>query len=188
MIPSEKPITVPTYSTSQPTPAETIQSNPPSPVKVAPKLEKAYAYACKGKYQQALEAIPVDSREEELRNNRAVCLIRMHQFEWAIPILKELVISSHISMTRDNVPEYIKANYAVALFYGGLPGGANDMMTELSDSKLPAVGQLRSLMAQWTKSLGFWKRLDWKINGIAPKQRPLPPDLPLGQFSWESVT
>jgi tetratricopeptide (TPR) repeat protein len=182
-----KPTDVPPALEIQRTTTQRSAMEPPKSrtAPIPPKLERVYNYIAKGEYQLAFESIPPDNRDVEFRNNRAVCLMRLGRFETAIPILKELVVASGTSWSRSDVPEYIKANYATALFYGGLPSGASDLLVELSASKLPAVQQLSSAMNRWVSGMGFWRRLDWKINGIPPKTKPIPGEDPVGIFSWD---
>ncbi len=150
-----------------------------------PKLQRIRDAAAKGDYQRALEMLAADSYDLEIRNCRAVCLIRLQRFEQAYGVLRPLIVNSVSQTVRAEAPDHIKINFAIALFYGGLPSGAMDVLLETNREDDPAVQKLREATKEWVAGMGFLRRLDWKVNRIAPKTQPTVPQETMGRFSWE---
>ena len=164
----------------------TITSNETT-VPLDPKLQRVKEAATKGDYQRALELLPADSQAPEIRNCRAVCLIRMNRFEDAFSVLRRLVVNEGTQAIRLDVPHHITINFATALFYGGLPAGSIEVLAEIRREDDPAVKQLRQATAEWVAGMGLLSRFDWKLNRIAPKKLPTVPQEKLGRFIWEVV-
>ncbi len=178
-----------TAKAPQPFPAPIVVANPAAPADVVrpldPKLQRVREVAIKGQYQRALELLPADSQDAEIRNCRAVCMIRLHQFEAAFNILRTSVLNSGTQVTRPEVADHIKINFAIALFYGGRPNGAMDVLNEIQREDDSCVKQLRQATAQWVAGMGLLRKLDWKLNHIAPKKLPVAGEGDLGRFVWE---
>ncbi len=152
-----------------------------------PKLQRVKEAASQGDYQRALELLPADSQGQEIRNCRAVCMIRMNRFEDAFSVLRRIVVNEGTQGVRPEVPDHIKINFAIALFYGGLPAGGLEVLAETRREDDPAVKQLRQATNQWVAGMRLLSRLDWKLNRIAPKILPTVPQEKLGRFIWEVV-
>lgn len=150
-----------------------------------PKLQRVKEAAAKGDYQQALELLPADSQVPEIRNCRAVCLIRLNRFEDAFSVLRRLVVNEGTQGVRPEVPDHIKISFATALFYGGLPPGGLEVLAETRREDDPEVKQLRQATAHWVAGMSLLSRFDWKLNRIAPKKLPNVPQEKLGRFIWE---
>lgn len=150
-----------------------------------PKFQRAKDAIAKGDYDRALQLLSVDSRHLENLNCRAVCLIRLGRFKQAIDVLRSSVIQSGTLTVRPEVPDHMAINFAIALFYGGTPSGALDVLDEIRREDDPAVKQLRQATAQWVAGMSWLRRLDWRLNRIEPKQGPPVPAHPLGRFRWE---
>lgn len=141
----------------------------------------------KGDYQQALSALPNDNRNIEVRNTCAVCFMRMHRFKEAMDVLRTVALNSAINVVRNDVPDHVRINFAIALFYGGQPAGGLEALQEIRRESDPCVIMLREQARQWVASMGFFRRLDWRMNRVAPKTMPVPPAEPLGRCIWDVV-
>ena len=150
------------------------------------KFDLVKHWVGKGDYQRALQTLPVDSRDAEIRNCRAVCLIRMHQFEAAVDLLRADVLNAGTMAVKEKVAEHIKINFATALLFGGHPAGALDVLSELNRESHPDVQVLRTAIDQWMEQMSWFRRFDWRFNRVAPNTRPLVPPQTLGRFCWES--
>ena len=171
----------------QPTASHSLPNLAADPLRTADsKFQQVRNWADKGDYKRALQTLPADSRDAEIRNCRAVCLIRLHQFEAAVDLLRADVLNAGTMAVKQNVAEHIKINFATALLFGGYPAGAMDVLSELNDESHPDVQVLRTATRQWAAQMNWLRRLDWRFNRVAPKTRPLAPPQPLGRFCWES--
>jgi len=153
--------------------------------RLEPKLVRARELMAKGDYQAALNALPAVHRDLETRNIYAVCMMRMSRFQEAIDLLRQATVDPTLNRMRTDVPDHIRINFATALFFGGRPSGGLEALAEINRDDDPAVILVRECARKWISSLGFIRRLDWHLNGIAPKQLPLPPDTPLGRCLWD---
>ncbi len=181
-----------TAKASQPVPVPSLSSDTPSASTtlsrtIDSRLQRVQEVVGKGNYQRALELLPADNQDPEIRNCRAVCMIRLHQFEAAFNILRTTVVNSGTQATRPEVSDHIKINFAIALFYGGHPNGALDVLSETRREDDPCVQQLRQATAQWVAGMGLLQKFDWKLNRIAPKKLPAVPNESLGRFVWDVV-
>jgi len=163
---------------TQPTPTEIA-------FKLEPKLLHARQLMDRGEFQKALTSLPASNRDLEVRNVCAVCLMRMNRFEEAIDLLRTVSINSSINRLRDDVPVHIRINFATSLYFGGRPAGGLEALQELRCDDHPAVKLVREHARGWVAQMSFIRRLDWKLNGIAPKQLPTPPSQPLGICIWD---
>ncbi len=154
-------------------------------VPLDPKLSRVKEVTAKGDYQHALEMLTSQSQALEYRNSRAVCLIRLHRFEEAIGVLRTQVLDPVTLIVRSEIPTHVKVNFAIALFYGGMPAGAFDVLNEIRCEEDPSVQQLRNAVNEWVSGMSFLRKLDWKLNRIAPKTLPTVPQSKLGQFIWD---
>ncbi len=152
-----------------------------------PKLQRVKESVLKNDYQRALELLPTDSQDPEIRNCRAVCLMRLQRFDAAVDVLRKTVIHGGLLSVRLDTPNHIKVNFATALFYSGHPAGALDILNEIRREDDPGVQRLRQATVDWVAQMSFIRRLDWKLNRIAPKKLPAVTDQPLGQFLWDVV-
>lgn len=152
-----------------------------------PKLQRVKEATAQGDYERALALLPADSQSPEIRNTRAVCMMRLHRFTDAYSVLRRVVINETTQVVRREIPDYIKINFATALFYGGLPAGGLEVLAETRREDDPAVKQLRQATAHWVAGMSLWRRLDWKLNRIAPPQLPSVPQENVGRFVWDVV-
>lgn len=139
----------------------------------------------KCEYQKALATLPSSNRDLEVRNVCAVCLMRMNRFEEAIDLLRSVSINSNINGMREDIPLHIRINFATSLYFGGRPAGGLESLQELKHDDHPAVQLVREHARLWVAQMSFIRRIDWRLNGIAPKQLPLPPSQPVGICIWD---
>lgn len=179
--------------------AENLQQAPtrrtqPAPVSwnvegLSPSLSKQLAaikaHTDRDEYARALEAIPAHSSDQELVNCRAVCLMRLRNFEKAIGLLRGVVLNKSTVRLRPEIADHIKINFAIALFYGGEPAGAMEALSEIRLESDPGVKLLRAEEKSWTAQMNLFRRLDWYLNRIAPKLQPQPPVESVGRFIWD---
>jgi len=154
-------------------------------LKIDPRLRRARQLMFQGDYEQALAALPEVHRDLEIRNVAAVCMIRLGRFKDAIDLLRTVTVNSNINRMRDDVPAHIRINFAIALFYGGQPAGGLEALYEVAQDDEPSVIRLREHARRWVSEMSFLRRLDWRMNGIAPKRLPEPPAEPLGRCFWD---
>lgn len=171
-------IATPVTSKSQPNPTEIAY-------KLEPKLQHARQLMAKGEYQKALTTLPSSNRDLEVRNVCAVCLMRMNRFEEAIDLLRPVAINSSINKMREDVPIHIRINFATALYFGGRPAGGLEALQEIKCEDHPSVKLVREHARNWVAQMSFLRRLDWRFNGIAPKQLPSPPNQAVGICIWD---
>ena len=153
---------------------------------LSPKLRLVKALTDKEEYRRALEALSNNTADPEELNCRGVCLLRMGEFAQAISPLRMAALNSKTLRIHEHVAYHIKINYALALFFGGEPGGGLDALGEFKASQDdPSVLMLRRQLKQWVEGMKLLRRIDWYLNRIAPPKGPVPPNEPIGQFLWD---
>ncbi len=155
------------------------------PLKLEPKLQHARELMNRGEYQLALGVLPAANNNLEVRNICAVCFIRLHRFAEAIDLLRTVTLNTQINQVRNDVPDHIRVNFAIALFFGGHPAGGLEALREIDREQDPAVVMLREQARKWVASMSFFRRLDWRLNGVVPKVLPVPPNEPMGKCIWD---
>lgn len=151
-----------------------------------PKLRLVKSLTDKGEYDRALEALSKNSTDPEVLNCRGVCLLRMHEFAKAISPLRMVALNPSTFHLKENVAMHIKINLAIALFFGGEPGGGLDTLAEIKNSENdPEVLMIHRHTKRWVQEMNLFRRLDWYLNRIAPKKGPVPPVEPIGRFLWD---
>lgn len=150
-----------------------------------PRLKVVKSFADKGDYERALSAIPANNMEPEIQNCRAVCFMRLNRFSQAIGPLRMAALNTSTVHLRDGTPNHIKINFAFALFFGGEPAGGLKTLGEIRMEDDTEVKKLRAYAKSWASDMSFFRRIDWQLNGVAPKHGPPPPAGPVGRFVWE---
>lgn len=138
-----------------------------------------------GRYQEAYKQFPEFTHNDEQRNDRAVCLLRMHDFASSILELRKLVLDKSGVWSRTDLPGYMKVNFATALFFGGHPSGAADVLTEVHCESENSALPLLQAIKQWKSRMNWLQRLGWNLANVLPTVKPEVPAQPLGTFSWE---
>jgi len=154
-------------------------------LKLEPKFDHARELLNRGEYQLALGVLPAANSDLEVRNICAVCFIRLHRFAEAIDLLRTVALNAKINQVRTDVPDHIRVNFAIALFFGGQPAGGLEALREIDREQDPSVVMLREQARKWVASMSFFRRLDWRLNGVAPKVLPIPPNEPMGKCIWD---
>jgi hypothetical protein len=153
-----------------------------------PTMQRVLRLAAAGSYQKALGVLSAHGgRDDQLRNARGVCLLRLGKVEEAIRLYRELVLKPGCMWARPELPVHYKTNYATALLLGGHPAGGLDVLAEIKDEQDPRVRQLRAAIKKWESELSFWQKLNWKIGSISPTNRPVKLDFEPGEFGAELV-
>ena len=176
-----------TTSNSSPL-SETVKptnANPAVFAKLDSRLKQVKLQIDQGNYQRAFDAIPNNSSDIEVLNCRAVCLMRMGKFAQAIVPLRSIALNTSTFHLRPEIPEHIKINFAIALFFGGEPAGGLDALADISREDDPQVQALRARAKAWSASMNWLKRFDWYVNRVAPKIGPTPGSEVVGYLAWE---
>lgn len=119
----------------------------------------------------------------EVVNLRAVCLMRMGNAEAALALMRSIALQPGCTWMRSPLPNAFKINFATALLMNGLPNGCADALDEIDDEALPAVQNLRAVLAEWSKSLPFIQRMQWRLGRVAPTKCQI--SLPFLPGAWE---
>ncbi len=131
-------------------------------------LRKVASLVEAGKAEEAFDFINARGVGDSVfKNARAVCLMRMGQPPLAVRALREICLTSHGTMLRDDIPDHYATNLASALFAAGNVAGCRAILDELAKNDLPRVQELKELIRQWEQQMSFWQRLKWKC-GIQP--------------------
>lgn len=149
------------------------------------KLAQAREFISRGDYAGALRILPADSKNAEIKNAAAVCLIRLGQFEKAIAVLRSVALNSAFQTVREETPEHIRINYAIALVFGGRPAGGLDVLNGVGSAEHRSVRIVHEAIRVWVSEMSFFRKIDWKLNRIAPANPPAPPIEKLGEFIWD---
>ncbi len=172
-------ITADSKNTSQPLPNNEL------PFKLDSRLKQVKTLIDRGDLQGAFNAVPNNSSDVEVLNCRAVCLMRMNKFSLAIAPLRSIALNTSTFHLRPEIPQHIRINYAIALFFGGEPSGGLDALADIQREDDPQVKMIRAQAKAWSASMNWLQRFDWYVNRIAPKALPKPPSDAVGYLAWE---
>ncbi|WP_145080882.1 hypothetical protein [Aureliella helgolandensis] len=151
-----------------------------------PKLRSIKQLTDRGEYKLALERLSKSTSDHESMNCRGVCLLRMREFSKAIGPLRLIALNASTFRVHDEVAKHIKLNFALALFFGGEAAGGLETLSQIDGTESdPSAMMMRQQARQWSSSMSWFRRLDWYLNRIAPKQGPIAPDEPVGRFVWD---
>ncbi|MCA9060643.1 MAG: hypothetical protein KDA85_19160 [Planctomycetaceae bacterium] len=131
-------------------------------------FRKAVQLAESGALDQALHHLARAASTEQIRNARAVCLMRSGSLPAAVETLRSVVLRSGTVQLRDDVPLIYQTNFCTALLLSGRPGGCWDVLAEIRNQQHPSVIRLRTALKNWEKRLSILQRINWKL-GIAPE-------------------
>ena len=127
-----------------------------------------------GRYGQACDALRALPRSPLVQQTLAVCSMRAGLLPQAISILRGMCLNPGTTVIRLEADDTLRINYATAILLAGMPSGALDILGDLKDRQAPAAVALKDAIANWIKSLSFWRRLDWTINRVDPHQAVVP--------------
>ena len=135
-------------------------------------------------YEEAADLLRTAPRSQWTSNTLGVCLLRCGRVDEALQLYRSLALNPGTTTLRPEVDDLTCVNFATALMMKGMPSGAMDVLADMhAVDILPAV-RLRAAIIQWSKSLSWWRRLDWKLNRIDPPKAHVPIDFEPGEFSF----
>ncbi len=121
-----------------------------------------------GDYDQAANLLSAAGRSAEVLSAHAVCLMRSGNAASAVRIYRSFVLQSGCTWERAEVSSLHKRNFATALLLSGHPFGCQSVLRAIGDNAHPRIVELDAAIHDWAKSLPFWRRVDWWINGVEP--------------------
>jgi hypothetical protein len=110
--------------------------------------------------------------------------MRCGRINEALHVYRSLVLNPGTTVIRSEADDLTRVNFATALTLKGPPSGAIDVLTEVQDGHFEAAQRLRETILRWSRTLSFWRRMDWKFNRIDPPQCNVPFDEAPGEFSF----
>ena len=153
-----------------------------SPLTVPPAMRQANSLIQKNDYAGAVNLLASAGRDPQVRNALGVCLMRSGRIDQAVEVFRSFVLMPGSVMERPDVSNACKRNFATALLMKGFPSGALTVLAETREPEDIMEMRLRSAIKQWEKSLSWFRRLDWKMNGIEPRNCHVPIDFEPGEF------
>ena len=143
------------------------------------KLDRVRDLLDQNRPEEALHLLDHHVQETpEIRNARAVCLLRLGRLSDAVSILRDITFRGYMNMP-DDAPLRFQLNFATAMLMMNFKDAAMTVMDRLELEEDPQADQLRNAIEQWKKSLGPIARLCCRI-GLYPK-RPVTLDAPPGR-------
>ena len=112
--------------------------------------------------------------------------MRAGQYDEALRIYRALLLIPGSTQLRPETDDLCRVNFATALMLHGLPSGALDVLSELRAPRLPAAMMIREAIQKWSRSLPWWRRIDWKLNRVDPPGARVPIDFEPGEFTFLS--
>ena len=150
-----------------------------------PTLQHAKVMIQKGDYAGAANLLATAGHDPKVRNALGVCLMRSGKIDKAVDVYRSFVLNPGSVVERREASNSSKRNFATALLMKGFPSGALAVLAEIRDPDHPMAVRLHSAIRQWEKSLSWFRRLDWKLNGIEPSHCHVPLDFEPGEFDFE---
>lgn len=123
---------------------------------------------------KAIDLLRAANANPTTKNALAVCLMRTGQVDEAVRILRSLTLNPGSTWERADVPSLYKRNFATALLMSGLPAGCLSVIRTLPDLNHPRCEEIEADVRAWARSLPFWRRWDWRLNQIEPKNAVIP--------------
>ncbi len=150
-----------------------------------PKLKQARVLIQKRDYVGAGNLLSSAGRDPQVRNALGVCLMRAGQVDKAVDVFRSFVMIPGTVLERPNVSNVAKRNFATALLMKGFPSGALSVLAKTREPDHPMAVRLYAAIKQWEKSLSWFRRLDWKLNGVEPANCRVILDFEAGEFDLE---
>lgn len=152
--------------------------------KLSPVLQLACSLIQKNDYAGAVNLLAA-GRDPQIRDTLGVCLMRMGNADKAVDVFRSFVLMPGTVLERPEVSNASKRNFATALLMRGFPSGALSVLAEIHDPDHPMAVRLYAAIKQWEKSLPWYRRLDWKVNGVEPSKCTVPLDFEPGELGFE---
>lgn len=153
-----------------------------------PALQRAWGLIQKSDYAGAAALLAAAGRDPHVRNTLGVCLMRMGSVDKAVDVYRSFVLMPGTVLERREVSNASKRNFATALLMKGFPSGALSVLAAIHDPDHPMAVRLYSAITRWEKSLSWFRRLDWKLNGVEPSNCQVPLDFEPGEFDFDVQT
>lgn len=145
------------------------------------RLQEVIRIAQSGQLDAALEkSTASEGTSPELRNARAVCLMRLGRPEEALAVYRGFVLQSGCTWMKTDLPVHVGANFATAILLCGRALGCEAVLSEIADQDHPSVRRLHAALKRWRSSLPFTARLK-RLFGIEPEV-PVQLDFDPGDF------
>lgn len=133
-------------------------------------------------YVGLIAKLRASRRDTRSLNSLGVCHLRTGDAAEAVRIFRGLVLQPGCTWERADVPLHYRRNFATALLMAGYPSGCRDVSRALPDQTHPRTRELLAAIANWQRSLGFWRRWDWRLNAIEPPNCVVPINFVPGEF------
>ncbi|WP_417729981.1 tetratricopeptide repeat protein [Rosistilla oblonga] len=150
-------------------------------------FERVASLVRESDYDEAVEVLRAAGFDIQIRNALGVCLMRAGRPEEAVAVFRQFVLQADGVSERKELSNAYKRNFATALLMKGSPSGAVSVLTETHELDHPMAVRISGAIRSWAKSLSWWRRFDWKINGIEPANCHVPLDFEPGEFDFETV-
>ncbi len=109
-----------------------------------------------------------------------VCQLRLGNAKVAVDVFRALVLASGGLVSRRDVPDVFKTNYATALLLSGNLSGGLQALHEVGDALHPAAVKLHQAIRRWRNGLTFWQKVNWWMGG--QPDHPFTLDFPPGDL------
>lgn len=135
-----------------------------------------------GDYAKLAAKLSASDRSPQTLNRLGVCHLRLGNADEAVRIYRGLVLQPGCTWERTDIPQVYRVNYATALLLSGQPAGCIEVLQSKTLADHPRALELRAAIKRWERSLGFFKRWDWRLNGVTPKDCHIELDFEPGEF------
>ena len=134
-----------------------MTENPQTPAVV---LNRVRQLLDEGDPKKAIETLRrIGSDSPTMRNAYAVCLMRAGETEKAVAVYRRLLLPDGGVVLHDDAPALHKTNFATALLLANNLTGCIEILNDMRAEENPSVRRLRNAIAQWARSVGWWRRL-----------------------------
>ncbi len=175
-------IKTPQQSSASPSSPVRDTSNTATPLH--PVIQKAWKLIKQDNYLGAANVLVTANRDPQVRNTLGVCLMRAGRAESAVELYRAFVLMPGTLRERPNICNAYKRNFATALFMRGLPSGALAVLKDIREPDHPRAIQLYGAIKEWEKSLPWYRRLDWILNGTEPANCTISLEFEPGEFDF----
>ncbi|WP_146390395.1 tetratricopeptide repeat protein [Allorhodopirellula solitaria] len=150
-----------------------------------PAIQRAWKLIKQDNYLGAANVLITAGRDPQVRNTLGVCFMRAGRAESAAELYRGFVLMQGSLRERPNICNAYKRNFATALFMNGLPSGALSVLRDTREPSHPRAIQLYAAIKDWEKSLPWFQRLDWILNGVEPANSSISLQFEPGEFDFD---
>lgn len=133
-------------------------------------------------YARLMTKLTTGDRSPKSLNALGVCHLRLGNYSEAVRIFRSITLQAGCTWERQDVPPLYRRNFATALLLDGLPAGCLAVLQSPDLADHPRSREIFASIKRWERSLPFFKRWDWRLNGVAPKDCHIPIDFEPGEF------